>query len=242
MNLALASVPTPDLATTGLELHTWSISPYSRKVKMALAYKGLSYVEHAAPLTARKEIQARTGKSQLPVLVDGERWITDSTDILAYLEEKWPSPSIYPADPADKLRCLLLEDWADETLTITGHWVVWNSKRNRQQLLGRIVQERPTSGSGLAKASYGTVFPIFLTIIAGMFGGPKGVTQQFHQQLAMLESLLTHSPYLFGQTPTAADFAVVGQLANCLYYPGGEALREHPRLTRLCEQLLATIA
>jgi glutathione S-transferase len=84
--------------------------------------------------------------------------------------------------------------------------------------------------------------PFFLAIIAGMFGGPKAITQKFHEQLAMIESLLTHTPYLFGQTPTAADFAVVGQLANCLYYPGGEALRDHTRLTGLCEQLLATIA
>jgi len=55
-------------------------------------------------------------KRQVPVLVDGDVAIYDSTIIFEYLEDRYPEPALYPRDPARKARCRVLEAAADEIL------------------------------------------------------------------------------------------------------------------------------
>jgi glutathione S-transferase len=49
----------------------------------------------------------------VPVLVDGDKAVADSTAILLYLDERYPDPPLVPKDAAAKNLCLMLEDWAD---------------------------------------------------------------------------------------------------------------------------------
>ena len=53
------------------------------------------------------------------------RSIIDSTVICAFLEEKYPGQSIYPAGKAEKGLCLMLEDWADEVLNLPVRTIRW---------------------------------------------------------------------------------------------------------------------
>ena len=55
-------------------------------------------------------------KRQVPVLVDGDLTLYDSTLILAYLEDRHPKPPLLPSDPAGRARCRQLEAAADEIL------------------------------------------------------------------------------------------------------------------------------
>ncbi|PYQ09468.1 MAG: hypothetical protein DMH00_12990 [Acidobacteria bacterium] len=55
-----------------------------------------------------------SGQDLVPVLVDGEKVICDSMEIIRYLEEQYPDrPRLYPADPARKAECLIFIDWFD---------------------------------------------------------------------------------------------------------------------------------
>jgi glutathione S-transferase len=51
-----------------------------------------------------------------PLLELDGRAIGDSTAIIAALEERFPDPPLYPADPAERQRALALEDFFDEEL------------------------------------------------------------------------------------------------------------------------------
>lgn len=83
------------------------------KVRVALAAKGLRCeVEDIRPMD-RSLVRRLSGQGLVPVLVDGERAIADSTAILLYLEDKHPDPPLLPKDPGERNLCLLLEDWAD---------------------------------------------------------------------------------------------------------------------------------
>jgi len=83
------------------------------KVRVALAHKNLPYeVENIPPRDRSSPLQA-SRQGLVPVLVDGDRVIADSTAILLYLEERHPDPPLLPRDPRERARCLLLEDWAD---------------------------------------------------------------------------------------------------------------------------------
>jgi len=53
-------------------------------------------------------------KRQVPVLIDGDVEIFDSTQIFEYLEDKYPSPPLWPQLPAERARARQLEHRSDE--------------------------------------------------------------------------------------------------------------------------------
>jgi glutathione S-transferase/RNA polymerase-associated protein len=100
-----------------LRLYDHPFSPYAQKVKIALREKGL---EFEAPLPAGIGAGAAGGefvqanpRGEVPALIDGEVRIFDSTIILEYLEDKWPTPALLPTSPAERARVRMLEEVMD---------------------------------------------------------------------------------------------------------------------------------
>ncbi len=89
-----------------MKVHGVPQSPFVRKVRIALHEKGLRY--EMAPVVPGMHPQGK-----MPVLVDGDVSVPDSSVICAYLERRHPSPALYPGDPADLARALFLEEYAD---------------------------------------------------------------------------------------------------------------------------------
>jgi glutathione S-transferase/RNA polymerase-associated protein len=93
-------------------------SPYARKVRIALYEKGVPF-ERVRALHGdcnRTDFVHVNPRAEVPALVDGEVSIFDSTVICEYLEDRYPKPPLYPADPARRAQCRLLEDLADTQL------------------------------------------------------------------------------------------------------------------------------
>jgi glutathione S-transferase len=106
-----------------MRLYSGPLSLFTAKVRIALAEKGLAYerVEVGWSLERRYEphhpdVVALNPKRQVPVLVDGDLAVYDSTVIFEYLEDRQPEPRLYPADAAGRARCRQLEAAADEIL------------------------------------------------------------------------------------------------------------------------------
>lgn len=97
-----------------MELYGGELSPYVRKVKMALYEKGLAFdflnVDAPGHIEAMWKLSPR---GEMPVLVDGEVVVSDSTIALEYLEEQYPEPALLPGDPAERVRARALEDLGD---------------------------------------------------------------------------------------------------------------------------------
>ncbi|UGS38487.1 glutathione S-transferase family protein [Capillimicrobium parvum] len=95
------------------------LSHYNEKVRWALDYKGVAH-ERRVPMPGFHRLSAlavtRGRHDRLPVAEIEGRRLGDSTAIVAALEERWPEPPLYPADPADRARALALEDFFDERL------------------------------------------------------------------------------------------------------------------------------
>jgi len=53
-------------------------------------------------------------KRQVPVLIDGDVEIFDSTQIFEHLEDKYPRPPLWPESPAERARARQLEHRSDE--------------------------------------------------------------------------------------------------------------------------------
>jgi glutathione S-transferase len=106
-----------------MKLYTGPLSLFSAKVRIALAEKGLEY-DHASVGWSREDrylphhpdVVAHNPKRQVPVLIDGEIVVCDSTLILEYLEENFPEVPLLPTKPAERARARRFEWMADEVV------------------------------------------------------------------------------------------------------------------------------
>jgi glutathione S-transferase len=106
-----------------MRLYSGPLSLFSRKVEIALHEKRIDFERVEVAFTQTEgyrpkhpDVIAANPKGQVPVLVDGDLTLFDSTVILEYLEDAYPIPPLYPADPKGKARSRLVELYADEIL------------------------------------------------------------------------------------------------------------------------------
>src|SRR6266446_6558587 len=96
-------------------LYEHPLSPYAQKVRIALAEKGVA-VECRLPdfMSGRDDaFAAANPRLEVPALVDGDTRVFDSTIILEYIEDRWPTPPLLPAAPAERARVRMLEEMCD---------------------------------------------------------------------------------------------------------------------------------
>jgi glutathione S-transferase len=92
------------------------LSPYVQKVKIALAEKGLPFETRMPDILGgsdRDTFVQLNPRLEVPALVDGDVTIFDSTIILEYVEERWPTPPLLPPAPAARARARMIEDVCD---------------------------------------------------------------------------------------------------------------------------------
>jgi len=105
-----------------LTFYEHPLSPYARKVKICLYEKGIPFDcrfvdPYAGPEDPNWQSFVRASpRREVPVLVDGDVRIFDSTIIADYIEERWPDPPTLPADPAERARVRMLEELCDTEL------------------------------------------------------------------------------------------------------------------------------
>jgi glutathione S-transferase len=106
-----------------MKLYSGPLSLFSRKVEIALREKRLAFDRVMVPFSQAEgyfpkhsDVLAANPKGQVPVLVDGDPTLFDSTVINEYLDEAHPKPPLLPCEPAGRARCRLLELAADEVL------------------------------------------------------------------------------------------------------------------------------
>lgn len=100
-----------------LRLYDHPLSPYAQKVKIALREKGQAF-EAIMPQGigvggAAGEFVEGNLRAEVPFLIDGSVQIFDSTIILEYIEDKWPSPALLPRTATERARVRMLEDVMD---------------------------------------------------------------------------------------------------------------------------------
>jgi glutathione S-transferase len=106
-----------------MKLFTFATSPYARKVRIVMDYKGLAYEaqERCYSLDRKEDLREASIRAEVPVLVlDDGRTIVDSTIICEYLEEVYPQPAAFPADAFQRARMRRIEDLCDRTFDAIG--------------------------------------------------------------------------------------------------------------------------
>jgi glutathione S-transferase len=98
-------------------LYEHPLSSYAQKVKIALREKGLAFdLETPQGLgsgLSAGPFAAASPRLEVPTLVDGDARIFDSTIIMEYLEDKYPSPALLPKDALARAEARMIEDLCD---------------------------------------------------------------------------------------------------------------------------------
>ena len=85
------------------KLHGANLSPFVRKVRIALAEKGIEYEhEQVLPFGQTPEYMALSPLGKVPCYQDGDVTIPDSSVIIDYIDHVEPNPPLYPTDPGQR--------------------------------------------------------------------------------------------------------------------------------------------
>lgn len=104
-----------------MKLYSGPLSMFGAKVEIALREKGVDFELEMVPFEMKvlyepkhPEVVRINPKRQVPVLIDGDLELFDSTQIFEYLETLKRDPPLWPAEPRARARARLLEHKSDE--------------------------------------------------------------------------------------------------------------------------------
>ncbi len=223
---------------TVLELHQFRHSAFCLKVRMVLQAKGLSYREvEVTPGLGQVDVFRRSGQRQVPMLVDDETVIADSSSIAAYLESLAPEPPLWPEDPRAAAQVHLIEDWADTTLAHAARVALAQAATIDSELRVALLPD------DLPEPLRRTVAGIPTGLLQGVGEiVAQGERASLLTSLTQLAQALEQAPWIVGDRLSIADLAVAAQL-SLLRFPsssgaalagrGVAGLSDHPRLQGL---------
>jgi glutathione S-transferase len=178
-------------------------SPYCWRTRLALAHKELP-VETVPWRFTEKTAIAASGQSRVPVLVDGNRWVADSWTIANYLEDTYPErPSLF-GGAAGRGLSRLYSSFADTLVASIFRFValdILQHLHDKDRLYFRQSREERV-GMTLEDFAADRDVRVFA----------------FRDSLAPLRLTLKAQPFLGGDRPLYADYAVFGpfQWARCI--------------------------
>jgi len=180
-------------------------SPYCWRIRMALAHKGLEARFIPWRFTDKGSLPGAPHNIRVPVMVDGSRTVADSTDIAFTLEAEYPnSPSLF-GGPGGEAHARFIIAWADQALIpallplLAADICAILAPKDRAYF--RQTREKRL-GCTLEEAA----------------GRREVLLPGLHATLAPLRAIAGRQPFLGGDEPSYADYAVFGafQWARCV--------------------------
>jgi glutathione S-transferase len=191
------------------------ISYFTGKFETYLRYKEIPYTYR--PLDLRYYywvIPRRLGATQYPTvrLADG-RWMSDSTPMIAWLEQRNPEHPVMPSDPVQRYIGLLIEDYADEWLWRPAMHFRWSHRDDRRLAGSRLAREVVRLPLPLAVRR--TLVSRRQTQLFVTHDGIDAHTRRhaessYRRVLESLEPIFTARPFVLGDRPTIADIGLMG--------------------------------
>ncbi len=179
---------------TQLILHHYDISPFAEKIRLVLGLKRLAWSSVTQPMVMPKpDLTPLTGGyRRIPVLQVGADVYCDTNLIARELERRHPEPTIYPGGRVGETE--LWCSWAERVL-------MWPTARyvtavNDDKLGAAFHADRAAMRGHAAPGA------------AELAASIPHHREQCRLMLGWLDEILSTKPFLLGDTPGLADFAV----------------------------------
>lgn len=140
-----------------MKLYDYPDCPFAQKVRVVLAEKELEYETVFVDLRTGEhrqnaEFLKLNPYGKVPVLIDDEVVVYDSTLINEYLEDEYPHPGLMPEDSAARARVRTLEDYCDNSFLPSAGFVQAElSKQVEEQDAERLSRYRTELTRGLKR-------------------------------------------------------------------------------------------
>ena len=190
-----------------------SVSPFVRKVLVVAAEKGVKLENRPInPSTSTDPLfLANSPFRKVPVLVDADFNLADSTAIVTYLEALHPLPAVLPAAPRERARAIWFEEMADTILFTAGQRIFFN------RVVAPKLLKRTGDLTSAQEAQDTLLPPVF----------------------AYLESVAPAEGFLVGNALSIADIAVASMLVNMTYCNAAPDPAAYPRLAAFLARMMA---
>ena len=120
-----------------ITLYDNPFSPFARKVRMVLRFKEVAFESiDALAVSERGRLLAVNPRAEVPVLADGEVIVANSADIVAYLEDRFPAPTLLPSSAELRAKSRRWQRIADTVLDAIIHDIslwAWPTHRRGDQ-------------------------------------------------------------------------------------------------------------
>jgi glutathione S-transferase len=180
-------------------------SPFVRKVLVAFAEKGAPFDhEQVIPFGVSAEYKKISPLGKIPALRDGDRTLSDSSVIIAYLERTRPEPPLYPSDAYDYARALWFEEFGDSGLAVVVGPKIFFPK---------------------------IVAPRFFKREPDLAAIDKAVAEDLPPLLDYLEGEIGGKEWLVGNRFSIADIGVATQFVNLMLAGYGVDAKRWPKLS-----------
>ncbi|MEM6748451.1 MAG: glutathione S-transferase C-terminal domain-containing protein [Pseudomonadota bacterium] len=194
------------------------ISYFTGKLESYLRFRRVPY--KLLPTTAGNPntLRENAGTAQMPVVrLSDDRWMTDSTPMIAWLDAQCGGPSIYPTDPILRFVGLLIEDYADEWLWRAAMHYRWTYRADRQYASHSLYDELMAGYLPIPRIV--GVNYLKLRQLRGFVIG-DGVSREtrahadetYLTTLDHLQTIFKKRRFLLGDRPTIADFGMMGPM------------------------------
>ena len=188
------------------------VSPYVRKVLVCMELKGIDYeVDPITPFFGNDEFRKLSPLCRIPVLIDGDLVLTDSTVIAEYLDEAYPEPPLMPLEPKERARARWLEEFADTRLGDVFIWGLFYPKMVHPRVWGEVGDQARID---------------------------KSLTSDIPAALDYLEGELPEGGFLFGSLGLA-DISIASFFRNAAYAGFAPDRARWPRVARLVHDVLS---
>jgi glutathione S-transferase len=191
------------------------VSPYVRKVLAVCEIKGIPYqLDPIVPFFGDDRFSELSPLRRIPVFVDDDVSLCDSTVICEYLEERYPMPRVLPTGLAHRSQARWIEEFSD---TRMGDVFVWHIFY--EAVILPFVFQRARDKAKITAA----------------------VTEQMPNVMAYLEKIAPAGGFIFGEL-SIADLAIAFPFSNLKWARVEPDVSRWPRACAWVERTLATTA
>jgi glutathione S-transferase len=170
-------------------------SPFSWRMYYALAHKGVPVEFRVVRFADVETIRALSGQDKVPIVIDGDSVIHDSWNIAVHLETRFPDhPSLFGGAVGQGLT-RSINIWADTTLGVAIRRLI------ASDFIECLAEEDRAYYRRSREAQFGCTLEAYCA-------GRERWLGHFATTIAPLEQTLSEQPYVAGDEPAYADYAL----------------------------------
>jgi len=173
-------------------------SPFVWRIKLMLAHKAIPHETKTVTFTDKAALTG-SGVKTVPVIKDGDKWISESLTIARYLEDNFSGDRLFET-PLAAEQAVIINNWFDRNIVMPMFPMIvtdiYDALDTANKKYFKATREPRLGGRK----------------IEDMRAGRDELRAAFRANFSPLESILATNAYLSGETPAFADYCLMGSL------------------------------